>query len=133
MRKETSKKFVCFINITLQSGLLLLIQNRKENISPTIECKAPFSDRHNQIQHIGARMCQQYPGEILYSHPDITPATVTYTARKNEFNSKSRKENLFIILKNHVLASNYSYSLSKLMSFNIKESLFQGTWSFQYK
>lgn len=122
-----------FINIILQSGLLLLPLNSKENISPTIEYKAPFSDRHNQIQHIGARMCQQYPGGSLSSsHPDITRPIATPLERVNSI-LKLGKKILFIILKNHVLASNYSYSLSKLMSFNIKESLFQGTQSFQYK
>ena len=41
--------------------VIVAIQKSKKNISPTIEYKAPFSDRHNQIQHTSARMCQQYP------------------------------------------------------------------------
>ena len=47
--------------------VIVTIQRSKKNISPTIEYKAPFSDRHNQIQHASARMCQQYPRYILTS------------------------------------------------------------------
>ena len=65
--------------------VIVAIQKSKKNISPTIEYKAPFSDRHNQIQHTSARMCQQYPRPRYFL--TSRGVMVQYKAWSNEFNS----------------------------------------------
>ena len=42
LRKETSKKFVCFIKITLQSGLLLLFRRVRKTFHQLLNIKHPF-------------------------------------------------------------------------------------------